>query len=447
MELIYVFPGNYLEKKECEELADRLVRYGYNSVRFHHHDRDMIDKKAKDSLSIIPEQLDKLDYLFYCLKQRGIYITTDIFISRALKASEVKELRDNPDMRGRDVKHLVPLSDEVLNNMKAFAKKWLNHVNPYTGIAWKDDPALYSISFINENTLYAIWNRYPGSREIYEAAMKKWVEKENIPFVSEEDKAAALTQFITNMQIRSYEVMKKYVKDELGCKALYSDCNMCSFICQTLARKKFDYVDNHGYWDHPRFPVKKWSLPYGFHNKSVISRYCSLPCGQMPSRIFGKPFSFTEFNYVFPNKYRSEGNLVIGSLAAFQDWDAMYRFAFAHRRENAVKVSAARGFDVASDPLTLLGERIVALLFRRRDVKVGKKAVPFIVSKDCAKVVGTKSGVRAKVSPGLPKIRSGSPNRQPGSSKWDNITQGYRICGFPRRCKIACGWENCFQRR
>jgi hypothetical protein len=386
------FSGNYLEKKECEELAERFVRYGYNSVRFHHHDRDLVDKKAQDSLTIIPEQLDKLDYLFYCMKQRGIYITTDIFVSRALKASEVKELRDDPKIRGRDIKQLVPLSDEVLRNVQAFAKKWLNHVNPYTGLAWKDDPALYTISFINENTLFSTWNRYPHSTAAYKQALKKWVEKENIPFVSEEEKAAATTQFISNMQIRSYEEMKKYVKDELGCKALYSDCNMSSYICQTLARNRFDYVDNHGYWDHPRFPVRNWSLPYGFHNKSVISRYCNLPCRSMPTRIFGKPFSFTEFNYVFPNKYRSEGNPVIGALAAFQDWDAMYRFAFAHSHEKAVKVTSATGFDVSSDPLTLLGERIVTLLFRRGDVKIGRKEIPYIVTQDCAKTVGTKSG-------------------------------------------------------
>jgi hypothetical protein len=382
------FGANYLSKEECEQLADRLVAYGYNSIRFHHHDRDLVDKNAEDSLTILDEQMDKLDYLFYCLKRRGIYITTDMFVSRALKASEVKELEED----SRDVKALVPLSDQVMNNIKMFSKKFLNHVNPYTGLAWKDDPALFSISFVNENTLSHIWKKYSTSELAYDKSFKAWVEEGNISIETEDEKASALTQFMINMQIKSYEELKKYVKNDLGCKALYSDCNMCSYISQALARNKFDYVDNHAYWDHPRFPVQRWRFPMAFHNRSVLSKYCSVPCSSMPSRIFGKPFSFTEFNYVFPNEYRSEGNPVIGALAAFQDWDAMYRFAFSHSHDKAVNVKATSGFDVSSDPLTLLGERIVTLMFRRADVKVGQQAVPFLVTPACAEVVGTPSG-------------------------------------------------------
>ena len=38
--------------RETEELADRIARMGYNTVRIHHHERELCDKK--DGTTIIP---------------------------------------------------------------------------------------------------------------------------------------------------------------------------------------------------------------------------------------------------------------------------------------------------------------------------------------------------------------------------------------------------------
>lgn len=387
------FSANYLEKEESEALARRLASYGYNSLRIHHHDQNLIDKNAADSLTIDSQQMDKLDYLLFCMKTQGIYVTTDIYISRWLKPAETGVF-DEPS---RSVKQLAAISDPVMDNIKSFAKLWLEHVNPYTGIAWKDEPALFGISFINENDLYSTWQSNPVVRELYEKRFAQWKEERKITHGSPEE-AKALTAFLTELQIHSYRTMRDYVRDELGCKALYSDCNMGSRVSQAVARAEFDYVDNHGYWDHPRFPVRSWSLPYGFHNLSVLKRYCVLPAEQMPSRVFGKPFTFTEFNYVFPNRYRSEGNPVMGAYAALQGWDAVYRFAFAHNRENATTIRPGNGFDVATDPLTLLGERIISLLFLRADVAEAEREAPFVMTREVARVAGGSSGTGAGFS-------------------------------------------------
>ncbi len=385
------FSGNYLEKKEAEELALRLVRIGYNSVRFHHHDRDMVKKKVDNSLTIDPQQLDKLDYLFYSLKKNGIYITTDVFVSRVLTQDETG-LRTGE--KGA-VKALAPLSGKIMGNLKAFAKEWLTHVNPYTKTAWKDDPALFGISFINENTLYSQWQNEPEVKAVYEKALADWAKAEGITLATDADKKVALNKFITLMQIKSFAELKGYLKEELGCKALYTDSNMQTFFCQQLARNHYDYVDNHGYWDHPRFPEKKWNLPMQYHSRSVLPRYCQIPANSMVSRIFGKPFTFTEYNFVFPNPYRSEGNAVMGAYASLQGWDAVYRFAYSHNRDNIISLNRTAGFDVATDPLTLLGERIVSLFYLRCDVREAKEKVPFVITPQITEIAGVKNGVGA----------------------------------------------------
>jgi hypothetical protein len=368
--------ANYLSKPECETLAERLAAYGYNAVRFHHHDKLLVDTAAGDSLTILPERMDKLDYLFHCLKRRGIYSTTDLFVSRKIKPAEVDALKHGH----RYIKAMAPLSAQAMDNLKAFSRKFLNHVNPYTGLAWKDDPALVSLSFINENCLPHIWYRHPHDKALYEEAFEEWKAKRQPNSPAATNRNADFNVFLSAMQIRSFEQMKAYVGGELNCRKPFSDCNHVPWMGLAMARDRYDYVDNHAYWDHPKFPVRAWSNPVRHHNRSVLADYCQVPCKVMPTRIFGKPFTMTEFDYVWPNPHRSEGSAVMGALAALQDWDAVYRFAFAYSRENATTVAPARRFDVSTDPAKLLGERIVALLYRRGDVLPARKSVPFVIA-------------------------------------------------------------------
>jgi hypothetical protein len=73
----------------------------------------------------------------------------------------------------------------------------------------------------------------------------------------------------------------------------------------------------------------------------------------------------------------------MGAYAAFQDWDALYRFAYSHDQNNTHAPSIARDFDTATDPLARLSERIGTLFFLRRDVAPAQSTVPFIFSEKC----------------------------------------------------------------
>lgn len=83
------FKANFPDKKNAEKLADTFAATGYNMVRIHHYDNLLIDPSSPDKLTFDAEMLDRLDYLFAQMKKRGIYITTDLYVSRRLAKDAV----------------------------------------------------------------------------------------------------------------------------------------------------------------------------------------------------------------------------------------------------------------------------------------------------------------------------------------------------------------------
>ncbi len=108
----------------------------------------MVKREGGRSTELDPVRMDQLDYLVFCLKQRGIYIVSDLYVSRHLEVGEIPEF---PGQRvwQETFKPLLFVLDSVMENWKRFTANWLNHRNPYTGLTWKEDPALVSVSLVN----------------------------------------------------------------------------------------------------------------------------------------------------------------------------------------------------------------------------------------------------------------------------------------------------------
>ena len=133
--------ANILTHEQSDILADRLARFGYNTLRYHHHENRLIKNDPNDSTIIDPEKMDQFDYLFAALKKRGIYFTTDVYVSRDVRAAEIY-----PGEKGNiamdEFKNLLPVNAKAMESWKAFARNFLGHVNPYTGMTLAEDPAL-----------------------------------------------------------------------------------------------------------------------------------------------------------------------------------------------------------------------------------------------------------------------------------------------------------------
>lgn len=369
--------ANYLPHEEADLLADRLAKTGFNAVRFHHHDSGMLRRGANDGLTFDPAEMDKLDYLFAALKKRGIYITTDIYCSRRIKAGdEIPEaVLNNPAFQ---MKALLPISAAALRNWKEFARRWLTHRNPYTGMSWAEDPALYVVSFTNENNLDFCWNTVPEIGELYRKAFPGWMaEKYPGETAGRADPAVnrRFREFLYERQHRCILDQMEFLKNELKLVALCTDLNMQNRVPLALIRNDLDVVDNHKYHDHPSFPVNLWGLPNQFYQRSAISRLGDeVPLRLLAPRLFGKPYGITEFKFCPPNRFRSEGGPLIGGYAALQGWNSLYQFAWSHSREGNLRFVGGSTFNYAAEPLAQFSDRLAMFLFRRGDVAPARAA-------------------------------------------------------------------------
>jgi len=362
-----VFSANYLSKQEADKFADYAAKMGYNSVRFHHYESMLQDQKANDSLTFNAENWDKLNYLFAKLKEKGIYICIDLYASRVMKNGD--NIEEYKKFTGQEMKGLIPISPSAMANYKAFARKLLTTKNPYTGLTWAEDPALYALNLVNENPLVAVWNDFPEIRAMYEQKFVEYLQANHLDTpANRANRGGMFVRFLNQLQANAIAEQTRFLRDEVKLAAHITDLNFMNNYALTNLREDLEFVDNHQYFDHPSFPVQRWSMPFAFAQNSALRRTADLPRNIMPVRVFGKPYTVTEFNYCNPNVNRLEYPTLVGAYSALQNWDGVYRFAWSHTREAMEQLRAPGGFDIVNDPQALLAERIIYMLFVRGDV-------------------------------------------------------------------------------
>ena len=386
--------------EQAVELAERLYRLGYNTVRFHHYGNAIYSRKAAHSYEIDEAKLERLDFLFAELKKRGIYVTTDVYSSRAVKAADIFDGMEG-NLSFQEFRQALPFSEKAMSHWKLFAKAFFLHRNPYTGMTYAEDPAMPWICLVNEGNFHRVT---PGplmsknTVDLWVKAWNDWTLKKYGDFRNRNeawgtpDRAELLTDLADlgskacrrDFSVFTYETerrmvaeMKDYMRNELGCKALLTNMNHSGFTPSEMqARLDFDYVDQHFYVDHPRFltPVR-WALPLAINNDNVVKTGAF--GGPLPAltRLYDRPFTVTEFNYSYPGEHRGVGGILTGCLGAIQNWAGIWRFAYSHGGINIYKPMGMRHFDLASDPLNQAADRATVCLYLRGDLQPVSRSI------------------------------------------------------------------------
>jgi len=354
--------------------ARRMAQLGYNLMRIHHHDSEWVKpnifgNKAESSRRLDPDSLDALDWWIKCLKDEGIYVWLDMEVGRRIKPAD--QLRQGAsevvDVKG-GLSGLSYYNTEVQGLMREFQERYLNHVNPYTKLAYKDDPAIMGVLITNENDLV---NHYgnsllpdknrPFHNALFTEDYKRFALEHGLPEakVFQTWLPGPSKIYLNDVEHRFNTLMIGDLRS-MGTRAVIATTNFWGRapLFTLPALSDGDVIDVHSYGEaealgvNPRFEAN--FIPW---------------IGA--ARVAGKPLTITEWNVPYPAVDRFTAPLYTASMAALQGWDAPMLYNYSQD-----KLAPPRGVSTWStyyDPALTGVMPAAALLYRRGHVAPAQK--------------------------------------------------------------------------
>src|ERR1035441_9162662 len=148
-----------------------------------------------------------------------------------------------------------------------------------------------------------------------------------------------------------------------------------------LGQSKLDYIDRHGYWDHPQGEGNlRWNITTGqFHNLPMVKDVKAdqdhlvylgvenLVTEKAWEQVLGMPMTISEWNTCLPNEYSLEGTGLMAAYGLLQGWDGSLEFGyFSSDFRDAL---GSGSFDLFGNPPQILQFPAAAAMWHRRDVK------------------------------------------------------------------------------
>ena len=416
----------FVEQERADSFANLLAKYGMNAVRFHKFSWYAYD--GDHSTRFDKDQFERLDYFQHRLRENGIYYSWSHIYghrvqpgdsSKMLSYDEISNLSYPWSHLNGSTAGLVNFAPDLQELNIAITVDMLNHVNPYTGLRYADDPALAFIEFQNEDNIF--WSAIERSLEqapTYRALLcrqfsewlldkygsqreleKAW-GKENIPegeSLAEEniypqpnhgvfsheyetalrenrDMATHILdkmRFLYEKQVEFYRNFEKAVRDTGYKGVLVASCWQAGSGISHFYNLHADYligmIDRHNYFGggeggHGMRP--------GFvRNNSMLSEPGSGLFSAGMQQVADRPFAFSEWMSLVPNQWTAEAAPIIAVYGmGLQGWDASFSFATDIPRFSPYLQSAHHGVYNATSPLHMGLYPALARMIYRNDI-------------------------------------------------------------------------------
>ena len=401
-------------KEQVDYAVRRMRRQGINITRLHG-----LNRLGNDARSF-----DRLDYLIARLGENGIYIILDLHypLTHRFKASD--HVPGLPE--GGTAPYTQFFDETVAAIMHRRMADIFTHLNPYTRKRYCDDPTLAMVEILNEDSLFwgsvpppfraELEEKYAGwLREKYgdDAGLARaWTVDGHSPLNPGESLAAGRrigllrnTDF-NEAYFRSHPEQALRGQDQMrfcleleekywaGCRAVLRKAGVRVPIAATnwqahgfatrvhmLGQSKLDYVDRHGYWDHPQGEGNlKWQIATAqFHNQPMVKavradqdmlRYLgvgNLVTEKAWEQVLGLPMTVSEWNTCLPNEYSLEGTGLMAAYGLLQGWDASLEFGYFS--PDWPRGLGNGSFDLLGNPPQILQFPAVSVMWHRQDVK------------------------------------------------------------------------------
>jgi hypothetical protein len=432
------FGAPFSPKHDAEVMAERLSKAGVNFARIHAVDSRarggvhlLIDYSKGNSRNFVPEQWDKLDYMLHCLKQRGIYIQLDLFCYRGFLPADGL---DYPDDMMKYFKQANVFNRRLIELQKEYAKQYLTHRNPYTGLRYVDDPAVALVQVMNEDGIFwyegrddiglpsyrkeldGRFNCYLlakyGSRKALDLA---WTKDDGTRCLLEDEdpvdgtvrrlphlegtqmyvdwnagyrgmespvRYADYTEFLTRVQLDFSREMRDYLV-WLGVKCPINISNHAQGAADIYSLDRYADVNmDNAYWNHP--DTVRQDRPR-YHDMNMVETDPRRTVVDSPfklnlvtrlnhDRVAGKPFVAGEWNILYGTDFRSDALPMVAAYAGLQDWDGMVLYAYHHadamEKYDDSKLDAP--FNLYNDPAVWGQVGLCSFLFQKMLVRPGR---------------------------------------------------------------------------
>jgi hypothetical protein len=416
--------ANFPDRVDAERLADIVARAGANIIRLHHVDvvAPWTDKVVQRSLfggqqpettrRLDPEMLDRLEYLIHCLKERGVYIFLSHLSSRMVRPGDrFPGPWEAAEGIGWGLKFEGMFDPFLIDLQKEYLTRLLTHVNPYTGLPLVRDPALAMTEVVNENT--TLWPQAEGAfalstdyyRDMLQAQFNAWLREEvgdrdalaarwapgdgEVGLGPGEDPTAGTVllpptyrnrerhhfsqtrvrdtfRFLAGLQQAYFDTMREHLRS-VGLRVPLTGSNhWLDDVIDLHQNARFDYVDRHQYWTHPRGSYN-YEKGQGIDPRPLVrDGRGGMIAGLARRRVYGRPYTVSEWHECLPNPYRAEGTPIMAAYASLQGWHPM-QYAYWGVTEKAPEM--INSFEVMFDPTQTNLIPASALLFHRQDVR------------------------------------------------------------------------------
>lgn len=419
---IHASDAAFPSREEAPSFARRLARLGVNMVRVHlleySSPHGLIDPSGGTTDKLDPNQLDRFDYLMQQFHENGIYVIIDALPMCARRFGPGDGVKDYEAL-GLGAKGASYFDRRIIELEQSYARQLLLHRNPYRGLRYVDDPTVALIQMSNEDALLLWWS-WRGLPESYrqdlqrmwnewlvrrvggrQALLRRWTTAEGLVGLEDDEDPAAGTvrlepaapghpirrfdvqRFLAEIQRQYWEEQVKFLRG-LGVKVPICGTNVVRSPAMLASWTPLDYTDTHAYWDHPRFEKGREKF---IHNLPMVRADplsdAVLPTYLAMAKLAGKPAVATEWNSVWPNQWRAAATLMTPAYALLNDIDIVYIYCYLGGWGigcDDARPKIHHGTVIFSDPAETGLFPVLALMYRRRDVKAGRNVVEMGIS-------------------------------------------------------------------
>lgn len=311
-------PAAFPEPEQADALATRLARSGVNLVRLADLDTplgpelSLYDDNRDDTRAFDPEALARLDHLIATLKERGIYVSLELLSARKFRSKDGVE---NPGALPPGGGPAAEFDPKIRELTLQSARALLEHVNPETGLALRDDPALAWVTLAGEVSLFDQTDRPESLPPEYAKALHRIASTKTM---------GGIRRVWQELGEEHWRGMAEALrKDKLRVPiAGVSHWRRDPEFSAQQAAKGLDLIDDRLYW-----AFSPWSA---FERRSLLwSQDGALIAGATQKRRSDRPYVVSQWcqqtRGAWALPFEAADLMLASEIAVADDWDALVR--------------------------------------------------------------------------------------------------------------------------